>query len=66
MSCVNAEALHAHLYAHPFCPDLARIVAVWHRLPEPIRRAIRAILDAAEATWSNPLETAAHDGRQGV
>lgn len=30
-----------------WCPELARFVAVWHRLSEPIRRAILAVLDAA-------------------
>ena len=28
---------------------LARLVAVWHKLPEPIRQAIRVLVEAAEA-----------------
>ena len=44
---VNGEWLHAPQYAPVIVPDLARIVAIWHRLPEPIRRAIRALVDAS-------------------
>jgi hypothetical protein len=28
-------------------PDLARVVSSWPTLPEPIRRAVLALLDAA-------------------
>jgi len=28
-------------------PDLARIMAVWPMLPEPIRRAVLALIDSA-------------------
>lgn len=31
----------------PADPDLARVVAAWPRLPEPMRRAILALIDAA-------------------
>ena len=48
-ACVNGKALHAPQYAPALVPDLARIVATWDRLPEPIRRAIRALVEAAEA-----------------
>ena len=29
-------------------PELAQLVAVWHKLPEPIRKAIRALADAVD------------------
>lgn len=34
----------------PTDPDLARLAAAWPTLPEPIRAAVRALVDAARPT----------------
>jgi hypothetical protein len=46
-TCGNTGQPYAPQYVPGSCPDLARIVATWHRLPEPIRRAIRALIHAS-------------------
>ena len=35
-----------HVPAGPTDPDLARVVAAWPELPEPIRRAVLALVEA--------------------
>jgi len=42
----------------PADPDLARIVAVWSELAEPIKRAMVALVEAAGRDASNPHGTA--------
>ena len=34
----------------PFCPDLARVVTVWPKLPMPLRTAILAIVDSTASS----------------
>jgi hypothetical protein len=34
----------------PADPDLSRVVAAWPMLAEPIRRAVLALIDSANAT----------------
>ena len=46
----NAEGLTGAVIqiAKQFDPDFAKVAAVWPRLPEPIRRAVLALIVAAE------------------
>ena len=42
-----AEGPSTSTPAQPLDPDLARVVNAWPTLPEPIRRAIRALIESA-------------------
>ncbi len=44
--CGDAPAVVAQRL--PNDPDLARLVAAWPSLPEPIRRAVLALIDSAQ------------------